>query len=137
MVAYAEPVGNLHVVIDIQYGQPKTSYEVFLVAGPAHSKATGFRVIGTLQTDATGAGKGAFSVLHATLLSTPYGPGYRTDHIDLLKSPGDESGGCLTAGAINYFVSSEKVHLPIPPGLKLVETLKGTAVTGDPLFRKN
>src|SRR4029453_8527317 len=107
-VAYSEPGDNLHVKVNIEFAQPNTSYEVFLVGGPAHAMATGFLGIGTLLTDALGAGAGAFTVPHATLLAAPFGPGYRTDHIDLLHGVGDLSRGSLTAGAINYFVCREK-----------------------------
>jgi hypothetical protein len=136
MVAYSEPGGNLHIEIKIQFGQPNTKYEVFLVGGPSHNTGTGFRVIGTLATNGNGSGVGAFSVAHATLLSSPYGPGYRTDHIDLLQNVGDLSKGCLTAGAINYFVCRERDQIP-HPGFKLTETLKGEAGKGDPLTGHN
>ena len=132
MVAYSEPGGNLHIEIKIQFGQPNTKYEVFLVGGPSHSTGTGFRVIGTLATNGNGSGVGAFSVAHATLLAPPYGPGYRTDHLDLLQNVGDLSKGCLTAGAVNYFVCRERDQIP-HPGFKLTETLKGEAGKGDPL----
>ena len=135
MMAYSEPGGNLVIDINIQFGQPSTKYEVFLVGGPSHSLGTGFRVIGVLATNAAGAGNGAFTVGHATLLNPPYGPGYRTDHIDLLQNVGDLSRGCLTAGAINYFVCREKGQT-IPEGFKLVETLKGEPGQGDPLLHK-
>lgn len=135
---------DLHVHLKLEYAQPNTKYEVFLVAGPSHDKAAGFRIIGTLATNATGAGKGVFSVFHATLLQKPFGPGSRTDHIDLLQNVGDTSRGCLTAGAINYFISKEKTivglskeHLPESlRELKLVETLKGEPGKGDPLLQK-
>lgn len=135
MVAYTEPNDSLRVEITIQYGQPNTQYQVFLVSGPSHDKATGFRVIGTLTTDAQGSKMGTFVVSHATLQNAPYGPGFRTDHIDLLHGVGNLTGGCLTAGAINYFVSGEKAR-EIPHELKLVETLTGTPGKGDPLFQK-
>ena len=135
MVAYSEPGGNLHVEINIQYAQPSTKYEVFLTGGPAHSLATGFRVIGTLATNPAGAGNGVFTVGHPTLLAPPFGPGYRTDHIDLLQNVGDLSRGCLTAGAINYVVCREPGQ-PAPVGYKLVETVKGEPGEGDPLLHK-
>jgi hypothetical protein len=61
-------------------------------------------------------------VPHATLIVPPFGPGYRTDHIDLLHGVGDLSRGAITAGAINYFVcpgkptwvQSDKVTLEVP-----------------------
>jgi hypothetical protein len=132
LVAYSEPGDNLHLEIKVEFGQPSTSYEVFLVGGPAHSMATGYIAIGTLSTNAAGAGSGIFTVAHTTLLSSPFGPGYRTDHIDLLKGVGDLSKGCVTAGEINYFVCREKEQ-PLPHGFTLKETVKGKAGEGDPL----
>ena len=132
LVAYSEPGDNLHIEIKVEFGQPSASYEVFLVGGPAHSMATGFIGIGSLPTNAAGAGSGIFTVAHATLLSPPFGPGYRTDHIDLLHAVGDLSKGCVTAGAINYFVCREKEQ-PLPHGFTLKETVKGKAGEGDPL----
>ena len=92
-------------------------------------------MIGTLGTNGNGSGTGAFSVAHATLLAPPYGPGYRTDHLDLLQNVGDLSKGCLTAGAINYFVCRERDQIP-HPGFKLAESLKGEPGQGDPLMQK-
>jgi hypothetical protein len=133
MMAYSEPGGNLHIEINIQFGQPSTKYEVFLVGGPSHGLAEGFRVIGVRATNAAGTGNGACSVSHATLLSPPYGPGYRTDHIDLLQNVGDLSRGRLTAGAINYFVCREGGQT-VRGEFKFVETLKGEAGAGYPLL---
>jgi hypothetical protein len=133
LVAYSEPGGNLQVKITIEFGQPNTSYDVFLVGGPSHAMASGFIGIGTLITDAMGAGGGAFMVPQATLLAPPFGPGYRTDHIDMLKGVGDLSSGSLTAGAINYFVCREKDQ-PGHPGIKVkvTEAFKGARGQGDP-----
>jgi hypothetical protein len=108
---------------------------VFLVGGPAHASATGYIVVGTLATNPVGAGTGAYTVPHATLLAAPFGPGYRTDHIDLLKGVGDESRGCLAAGAINYFVCREKDQ-PGHPGIQLAEAKIGASGKGDPLGDK-
>jgi hypothetical protein len=132
IVAYSEPGDNLHIQLNVEFAQPSTTYEIFLVGGPAHSLATGFIAIGTLNTNAAGAGNGTYTVAHATLLSPPFGPGYRTDHIDLLHAVGDLSKGCVTAGAINYFVCREREQ-PLPSGFKLMETVKGKAGEGDPL----
>jgi hypothetical protein len=130
-LAYSEPGDNLHIRINIEFAQPSTSYEVFLVGGPAHNMATGFIGIGTLITDAVGAGAGALTVPHGTLLAPPFGPGYRTDHIDMLRGVGDLSRGSLTAGAINYFVCREKDQ-PGHPSLKVPEAAKGVSGQGDP-----
>ena len=133
LIAYSEPGDNLQVKITIEFGQPSTSYDVFLVGGPSHAMASGFIAIGTLITDAMGAGGGGFTVPHATLLAPPFGPGYRTDHIDLLHGVGDLSRGSLTAGAINYFVCREKEQ-PGHPGIKVkaAEAFKGARGQGDP-----
>jgi hypothetical protein len=135
LTAYSEPGDNLHIKLTIEFGQPNTRYEVFLVGGPAHALATGFIAIGALTTNAAGAGAGAFTVPHATLLAPPFGPGYRTDHIDLLKGAGDLSRGTLTAGAINYFVCREKEQ-PSHAGAKLAEPQIGATGKGDPSGEK-
>lgn len=132
---YSEPGDCLRMEINLQYAQPNTKYEVFLVAGPSHNVAAGYRIIGTLTTKADGTDTGTLVVSHATLQNAPFGPGYRTDHIDMLCDVGNLSHGCLTAGGINYFISGEKPH-PLPVELKMVETLKGTPGTGDPLHGK-
>lgn len=132
LLAYSEPGDNLHVTIKIEFGQPNTSYEVFLVGGPAHALATGFIGIGVLSTNAVGSGTGTFVVPHARLLAPPFGPGYRTDHVDLLHGLGDLSRGCLTAGEINYFVCREKDQ-PSHPGFKIDEMKERASGEGDPL----
>jgi hypothetical protein len=101
------------------------------VGGPSHATATGFIGIGALITNAVGAGSAAFTVAHGTLLAPPFGPGYRTDHIDLLHRVGDLSRGFLTAGAINYFVCREKDQ-PGHPTLSISEAHKGAVGEGDP-----
>jgi hypothetical protein len=133
MMAYSEPGGNLHIEINIQFGQPSTKYEVFLVGGRSHGFATEIRVIGVLATNTAVKGNGAFSVSHVTLLSPPYGLGYRSDHIGLLQNVGDLSRSCLTAVAINYFVCREEGQT-VRGEFKFVETLKGKAGAGDPLL---
>ncbi len=134
VTAYSEPGDNLHIKLTIEFGQPNTRYEVFLVAGPSHAAATGFIAIGTLSTNAQGAGAAAITVPQATLLAAPFGAGYRTDHLDLLKGLGDESRGALTAGAINYFVCREKEQPS--HGAQLVEATIGASGKGDPLGDK-
>jgi hypothetical protein len=131
VAAYSEPGDNLHVKINVEFGQPSTSYEVFLVGGPAHAMATGFISIGTLVTNPVGSGAGVFTVPHATLIAPPFGPGYRTDHIDLLHGAGDLSRGCITAGAINYFVCPGK-EIPGTPGQKMPPANLGAVGQGDP-----
>ena len=125
------PAGELRLRIDVEFGHPDTTYDVFLVGGPAHSMATGFVVVGSVGTDAVGAGGTGVNVSHALLAAAPFGPGYRTDHIDLLAGVGDLNAGALTAGAINYFVCKDKPH-GTQRGLgATVEDVK--AEQGDPL----
>lgn len=131
VIAYSEPGGNLHIKVNIEFAYPSTTYDVFLVGGPAHNLSTGFITIGTLVTDAVGAGSGAYTVAHATLLAAPFGPGYRNDHVDILHAVGDLSKGTLTAGAINYFVCREG-NQPTAGDFKIAETVRGGAQQGDP-----
>jgi len=130
VTAYSEPGNNLNVRLTIEFGQPNTKYQVFLVGGPSHALGTGFISIGTLATNAAGSGAGTFLVPHAVLLAAPFGPGYRTDHVDLLKGVGDLNGGLLTAGAVNYFVCREKS--PATPGAELAHATIGAVGQGDP-----
>ena len=130
LIAYSEPSGNLHIRVNIEFAYPSTTYDVFLVGGPAHNVSTGFITIGTLVTDAVGAGSGSYTVAHATLLAPPFGAGYRTDHIDILHAVGDLSKGTLTAGAINYFVCGQITSTGA--GFRIAETVRGGAQQGDP-----
>jgi hypothetical protein len=110
-VTYSQgPAGELVLRVDLEFGQPSTTYDIFLVGGPSHAMSTGFVVIGALGTDAVGAGSAGAAVPHGVLAAGPFGPGYRTDHVDLLAGVGDLGKGALTAGAINYFVCREQPH---------------------------
>src|SRR5215831_12929781 len=81
---------DLHISIALDFGQPNTRYEVFLTCGPAHALACGFRGIAVLTTDAVGAaGNTSATVPFGVLEAAPFGPGYRTDHLDLLHALGD------------------------------------------------
>jgi hypothetical protein len=129
-LAYAQPGGNLALRISIEFGQPNTKYQVFLVCGPAHSAACGFITIGVLVTNAVGAGAGGFNIPAPVLEAAPFGPGFRNDHVDLLGS--DPRRSSLTAGAINYFVCkrvSAGSTKAIPKGM-------ATATPGDPAAAK-
>jgi hypothetical protein len=131
-VAYVQPGGNLGIRINLEFGQPNTKYEVYLVCGPAHSAACGFITIGTLATNAVGAGGAGFNVPAAVLQSPPFGPGFRNDHIDLLVGVGNLKAGGITAGAINYFVCKRApgaAEAPIPKGME-------KARAGDPWGEK-
>ena len=103
-VSYSQPGGNLLIKIKLEFGQPNTKYQVFLVCGPAHNASCGFITIGVVATDAAGAGAVNVTVPAPVLENAPFGPGFRNDHIDLLRGVGDINKGVLTAGAINYFV---------------------------------
>jgi hypothetical protein len=128
-VRYAQPGGNLALRITLEFGQPNTKYQVFLVCGAAHSASCGFTVIGSLATNAAGAGAAGITVPVAVLQNPPYGPGFRNDHIDLLAGVGNLSKGGLTAGAINYFVCKDKVGAPQAASASAIQP-------GDPLGGK-
>ncbi|HEX6731474.1 MAG TPA: hypothetical protein VF074_15725, partial [Pyrinomonadaceae bacterium] len=99
---------------------------------PAHSAACGFITIGTLATNAVGAGGAGFNVPVAVLQSPPFGPGFRNDHIDLLVGVGNLKAGGITAGAINYFVCKRApgaAEPAIPKGME-------KARAGDPWGEK-
>jgi hypothetical protein len=120
---------DLNLTVTIDFGQPNTAYQVFLVCGAAHALACGFRTIGTLSTNALGQGNATFTVPFPILLGPPFSPGYRTDHIDLLRGAGDLSKGVLTAGALNYFVCKQRVGQPHAEPAEE----ERQATTGDPL----
>jgi hypothetical protein len=128
-VLYSQPGDNLQLQISLEFALPNTRYEVFLVCGPAHALSCGFRAIGILTTNAAGAGATSITVPFAVLEVSPFGPGYRTDHIDLLRGLGNADAGVLTAGAINYFVCrKEGIH-----GLEQAESTTATSGLGDPM----
>ena len=132
-VDYSQPGGNLALRIGVEFGQPNTKYQVFLVCGPAHASGCGFITIGSLTTNAVGAGSVGINVPAAVLQNPPFGPGYRTDHIDLLRGVGDLTKGCITAGAINYFVcrrAAGAAEGKVPRAMQ-------AAAQGDPLGRKS
>src|SRR5215471_12099438 len=104
--------GRLNLVLHTDFAQPNTTYQIFLVCGPAHALACGFITVGTLTTNATGVGNAGIIVSLATLQAPPFGCGYRTDHVD---SIGGGISSVLTAGAINYFVSCAPGMSPSVP----------------------
>jgi hypothetical protein len=108
-VAYHQDgADNLIIEVQVQYGQANKKLEVFLVGGPAHSLSTGFVTIGSLVTNGAGFAAGVFPVPHGSLITSPFGPGYRTDHLDILGGVGDLTAGAYTAGAVNYFVCRQR-----------------------------
>jgi hypothetical protein len=119
--------------VRLDYGQPNKKLDVFLVGGPAHSLATGFVVIGTLATNGAGFAAGVFPVPHPTLIVSPFGPGYRNDHLDILGGVGDLTAGTYTAGALNYFVCRERHAAGAPAAVAAaVSTTKLRTRKGDP-----
>jgi len=133
ITAYSEPSDNLHLQINVEFALPSTRYEVFLVAGPSHALASGFIGVGVLTTNGAGAGVGTFTVPHATLLTAPFGAGYRTDHIDMLRAAGDLTAGFLVTGAVNYFVCSQcEKGGADHPGIAAFEAHKGVVGKADP-----
>ena len=125
---YSQLGGDLQLKAEIEFAQPGTTYEVFLVCGPAHGLGCGFVTVGTITTNPLGAGVTGITVPFAVLVSAPFGPGYRTDHIDILRGVGDLSKGILTAGAINYFVCQREGHV----GAEKAELKTEVRTTGDP-----
>jgi len=105
-VEYAQATdGSLRIQVAITFGFPNTTYQVFLVCGFIHDEACDFIAIGTVITDGAGTGRSTTLMVPVTTLQgPPFGPGYRTDHIDLLVGEGDVTRGVLAAGRINYFV---------------------------------
>ena len=124
--------GNLQLKISVEFGQINTKYTVYLVCGPAHATACGFITIGTLATNAAGAGSLGVSVPVGVLQNAPFGPGYRTDHLDLIGS--DPRTSILSIGAINYFVcrraagAAAAAEAETPAGME--------TGSGDPLEKK-
>ncbi len=133
-VAYHQDgADNLIVEVRLEYGIPNRKLEVFLVGGPAHAVATGFVVIGSLATNGAGFASGVFPVPHPTLIASPFGPGYRNDHLDILGGVGDLAAGTYTAGALNYFVCRERSSAGQPAAVAAaVSSTKLKARKGDP-----
>ncbi|MBD0370471.1 MAG: hypothetical protein ICV60_06515 [Pyrinomonadaceae bacterium] len=102
-VAYTQAAnGSLQLRIRVEFGQVNTKYQVYLVCGPSHATACGFVTIGTLTTNAAGAGAAAITVPLAVLQAAPFGPGFRNDHLDLIGN--DPRTSILSVGAINYYI---------------------------------
>jgi hypothetical protein len=133
-VAYHQDgADNLILEVRLDYGIPGRKLEVFFVGGPAHALATGFVTIGSLVTNGAGFAAGVFPVPHPTLVAAPFGPGFRTDHLDILEGVGDLRGGTYTAGAINYFVCRERSATGTPAAVAAgITTAKLEAREGDP-----
>ena len=97
--------GDLRLTVSLKNAEPNTNYHgVFLVCGPTHASACGFLDVGELTTNGQGNGNATLKLPVAVLQASPFGPGSRTDHFDLLKGVGDGSAGVYAASGINYIV---------------------------------
>lgn len=129
-VSYTQAAdGSLQLRIKVEFAQVNAKYQVFLVCGPAHAAACGFITIGTLATNAAGSGAAAINVPAAVLQNSPFGPGFRNDHLDLIGN--DPRTSILSIGAINYFVCRRAA------GAAAAQAPSGMEVgIGDPLSKK-
>ena len=96
--------GDLELAITLDFAQANITYEIVLTCGPSHALSCGFVSVGQLTTNAAGSGAVTITVPTAVLLSGPFGPGYRTDHLDMINPATGLVTGGLTAGAVNYLV---------------------------------
>ena len=105
-------LGSLTLTLHTDFAQPNTTYDISLTCGPSHAQACGFLTQGTLTTNGTGVGNASDTFSIATLRGSPFGCGFRTDHVDLIGGP---LGSVLAAGAINYFVPCATGSAPTMP----------------------
>ena len=92
---------DLRLLVSLKNAEPNTTYEgMFLVCGPTHDDACGFVDIGSLTTDDDGNGSANMWLDVETLQASPFGPGSRTDHFDLIGPAGD----VYAASGIDYTV---------------------------------
>jgi len=81
---------DLRLVVSLKNAEPNTTYSgAFLVCGPTHGTACGFIDVGDLTTNNQGNGNATIMLDVETLQATPFGPGSRTDHFDLIGPAGD------------------------------------------------
>jgi hypothetical protein len=121
--------GNLQLRVKVEFAQVNAKYQIYLVGGPSHDLATGFITIGTLTTNAAGSGSTALTVSVALLQNSPFGPGFRNDHMDLIGD--DPRTSILSIGAINYFICRKAA------GAEGAAAARGIGTgTGDPLSQK-
>lgn len=92
----------LVLAIDIDYGQPRSTYRVYLNCGPTHAASTCFGQIGTITVDRLGQAVRTFSVQFSALRCGAWGSGARTDHLDMVGS--DAAGSTLVAGNVSYTI---------------------------------
>ncbi|PIY79675.1 MAG: hypothetical protein COY81_01400 [Candidatus Pacebacteria bacterium CG_4_10_14_0_8_um_filter_43_12] len=82
--------GDLRLVVSLKGAEPDITYSgVFLVCGPTHALGCGFIDVGELTTNGQGNGNATMWLEAATLQDSPFGPGARTDHFDMIGPAGD------------------------------------------------
>lgn len=96
--------GDLRIVASLKGAEPNTTYSVILANGSSHATTTGYAVVGTVTTNGQGNGTSNIVVLHAMLLSAPFGVGNQTNHIDLRMDVNDTSTGLYTVTGVDYTV---------------------------------
>jgi hypothetical protein len=131
-----DSAGGLEVRLELEFGHPNSKYDVFLVCGPAHALGCGFTAIDVLVTNAVGAGSSGTVVPVGVLQAPPFGPGYRTDHLDLLEGVGNLTKGLPTAGAVNYFVCTREGTPHDDVAAERVTSGEGDPV-GDPVSERD
>ena len=93
--------GDLRLLVVLKNAEPNTTYEgAFLACGPDHSSACDFVDVGELTTNTQGNGTAIMHLSVETLQASPFGPGARTDHFDMIGPDGD----IYAAGGVNYLV---------------------------------
>ena|SRR5215211_290915 len=75
---HQEPDGSLTLAVTLEFAQPNTRYTVYYTCGPAHALACGFVSLGTLSTDAVGAGSITITVPFSDLQNAPSDPATAT-----------------------------------------------------------
>lgn len=96
--------GDLRVTVSLKNAEPNTTYSgVFLVCGPSHASACGYVDVGDLTTNGQGNGNATMILAVEDLQDSPFGPGARTDHFDLIAAT-NATGGVYAASGIDYVV---------------------------------
>ncbi|MDR7274420.1 hypothetical protein [Catenuloplanes atrovinosus] len=98
------PGGELDLEFALEYGHPNIRYDVALTAGASHDLGSGWVQVGILTTGPDGRGSAAISVPPGVLRQPPFGPGSRTDHVDIIEFGKLFTAGAFAAGAVNYVV---------------------------------
>jgi hypothetical protein len=111
--------------VDIDYGQPRSTYTLFLNCGPTHATATCNGRLGTIAVNKLGQALVTFSVQFSSLRCTAFGTGARNDHLDLVGS--DAAGSTLVAGPITYTIPTGPCSTT---AAKTADSGSGDALTG-------